>query len=134
MKKLVALILALLYMGTSTGATLHMHYCMGKLITVNLWHSDKDKQVCSKCGDNQRPSCAKKCCKDEHKTVKYDNDQHVTDSAMAAMQQLAVVTPVHFMGLQPVYITALVAEHPVSNAPPGNAKVPVHILHCTYRI
>jgi len=31
LKKTITIFLALVYFGTSTGATIHMHYCMGKM-------------------------------------------------------------------------------------------------------
>ena len=48
MKKFVAVILALVYIGTSTGANIHMHYCMGKLADWGL--GDNKSKTCSKCG------------------------------------------------------------------------------------
>ena len=72
MKRLLVTILAILYLGTSTGATIHMHYCMGKLVDMKLWHSGRDK--CGNCGMKKSKACAKKCCKDEHKLVKLEKD------------------------------------------------------------
>ncbi len=132
MKKFLALILAFLYVVTSTGATFHMHYCMGKLTGVKLWHSEVKK--CSKCGNDQRSICAKKCCKDEHKTVKLEKDQKVTEHAVYAMQQVTIATPVSFADIPQAHIVSLVEQYPVSNAPPRSSKVPAHILNCTYRI
>jgi len=131
MKKILALTLAVLYIGTSTGATFHMHYCMGKLIDVKLWHSEVKK--CSKCGSAPGTLCAKKCCKDKHKTVKLEKDQKA-ENAVQAMQQVAVATTVSFVDIPKVYIISLVEAYPVSNAPPRTSKVPTHILNCTYRI
>lgn len=132
MKKFLTLVLTFLYMGTSTGATFHMHYCMGKLVDVDLWHSEVKK--CSKCGNDQSTICAKKCCRDEHKTVKLEKDQKVTEHAVHAMQQTAIATPVSFANSPQAHIVSLVEEYPVNNAPPRSSKVPAHILNCTYRI
>lgn len=52
MKKFLVAILALLYLTTSTGATVHMHYCMGKLIDWGFTHSKKDS--CENCGMSKR--------------------------------------------------------------------------------
>ena len=132
MKKLLTLILAILYMASSTGATFHMHYCMGKLVEVKLWH--KDGQKCSKCGAEPKSACAKKCCKDEHKTIKLEKDQKATENILPFIQLPAIFLPVTYFE-QPERCTAsLLEEYPVSNAPPRSNKVHTHILNCTFRI
>ena len=47
MKKFITAILAVLYLGTSSGATIHMHYCMGKLADWGLGH--KNSKTCGQC-------------------------------------------------------------------------------------
>lgn len=134
MKKVLALILAVFYMATSTGATLHVHYCMGKLVDVQLWKSDV-KKTCSKCGtESSKKSCVRKCCRDTHKTVKLEKDQKTAERMVDAMQFTALVTPVDYVDLSPVYSTSLVEEYPVSNAPPRSSKIHLHILHCLFLI
>ncbi|MFY0255545.1 HYC_CC_PP family protein [Chitinophaga sp. 30R24] len=132
MKKFLTLILAVLYMGPSTGATFHMHYCMGKLVGMELWHVDNNK--CSKCGTEAHKICAKKCCKDEHKTVKLEKDQKATEDAVHQMQLIAVATPVSYIGLPQVHFVSVVEAYPICNAPPRSDKVHLHILNCTFRI
>ena len=48
MKKLLVTILALIYLGSSTGAMMHLHYCMGKLAETSF--SKKNNATCNKCG------------------------------------------------------------------------------------
>lgn len=132
MKKIITLILAILYMGSSTGATFHMHYCMGKLVNVNLWHDDAEK--CPKCGDMSKVKACKKCCKDEHKTVKLEKDQKAAENTVHFMQLPAITTPVSYFTFTEIRPVTLVEEYPVSNAPPRSSKVHTHILNCTFRI
>lgn len=133
MKKFFVLILAILYMGSSTGATFHMHYCMGKLVDVQLWHGGTEK--CSKCGTDHNEICERKCCKDEHKTVKLEKDQKATENAINHMQLVAIATPVSYVGLaQQLHVISLIEAYPFSNAPPRSTKVPPHILNCNFRI
>lgn len=132
MKRLLTLILAILYMGSSTGATFHMHYCMGKLVEVNLWHEDDKK--CGNCGTEQSSVCSKKCCKDEHKTVKLENDQKATENDINLLQVAAIAAPFPFNDLPGVYTVSLVEKFPTSNAPPRSSKIHTHILNCTFRI
>ncbi|PSL45725.1 hypothetical protein CLV51_104432 [Chitinophaga niastensis] len=132
MKKVLTLLLAVLYMGSSTGATFHMHYCMGKLVEVQLWHEETKK--CSKCGPDQCTACAKKCCKDAHKTVKLDKDQKAVEHAFHFQQIAAVATPAANLSLPAVQALSLLAEYPISNAPPRSYKVHPYILNCSFRI
>ncbi|MEO7766056.1 MAG: hypothetical protein ABIS01_01475, partial [Ferruginibacter sp.] len=48
MKKFIVAILALLYIITSTGAIVHLHYCMNQLADSGLVHHSSKK--CPKCG------------------------------------------------------------------------------------
>ncbi|WP_212003922.1 hypothetical protein [Chitinophaga sp. HK235] len=132
MKKILTLILAMLYIGTSTGATFHMHYCMGKLVEVELWRGDSKK--CSHCKTDLNKGCSKKCCKDEHKTVKLEKDQKVVAHALDFLQMPVADAPAYYTSLPPARVLALAEEHPVSNAPPRSSKVHPHILHCNFRI
>lgn len=124
MKKLLTIILALLYVSTSTGATFHMHYCMKKLVDVSLWH-DEESHTCGE-------SCSKKCCKDVHRTVKLEKDQELTVKTLLAMQAVAQAAGFPVATL-PVY--AIAAPAPAADpTPPPLPHVPAHILHCHFRI
>jgi len=48
MKKFAIGILAILYMGVSSGIAMEIHYCMGKKAGVEFYGSSTDK--CGKCG------------------------------------------------------------------------------------
>jgi hypothetical protein len=132
MKQFLTLILAVLYMGSSTGASFHMHYCMGKLVEVDLLE-DADAK-CSKCEANHNKLCAKKCCTDEQKLVKLAKDQRATENTVQAMQLVAVAIPVSYPVLSELHAESLVEAYPVSNAPPRSSKVSPQILHCIFRI
>jgi hypothetical protein len=130
MKRLLVTILAMLYLGASTGATIHLHYCMGKLVDMKLWHSEANK--CGKCGMKKSTTCKKSCCKDEHKTVKVEKDHQKAAESALQLMQIAAAIPVDYFELPQVYITSIAQELPVSHAPP--LSIPLHILHCTFRI
>jgi hypothetical protein len=134
MKKLIICILAILYMGSSTGATVHMHYCMGKLVDIGLWHGKK-ATACNKCGAKENSkSCKKNCCKDVHKLVKLDKDQKTAESAFQLVAVTSFVTPDHYYDLPQIQIATLAQEYPVTNAPPRSSKVQPYIFLCTFRI
>ena len=64
-------------MSASLGATLHLHYCMGKLADWRFSHSRSEK--CSKCGMAKTKEKDNGCCKDEQKFFKNDTDQKATE-------------------------------------------------------
>ncbi len=134
MKKLLTLIIAVLYVGTSTGATFQMHYCMGKLVGVALWEDAAGK--CDKCkaGHHKKATCQKQCCKDAHKTVKLEKDQKVAENALNIAQHMAVAVPVPGIELPRVQVVTVAEELPLSNAPPRSGKVHTYLLNCTFLI
>ena len=85
MKKILVSIFAVFYLASTVGATVHLHYCMDKLINWSLMKSDGDK--CDKCGMKKDGGC----CKDEQKFVKNNFDQKATESSIDALQFLNVI-------------------------------------------
>ena len=82
MKKLLVAILAIIYLGVSSGIAMNIHYCMGKFLSVELMHSN-DK--CHKCGMRYGKNS---CCNDKFKIVK------LTDSHKIISNDINVFTPV----------------------------------------
>jgi hypothetical protein len=132
MKKVIVAILALLYLGTSTGATIHMHYCMGKLADWGLSHNDDKK--CSKCGMLKLNKKDNGCCKDEDKFLKNDTDQKTTDLTIQQVQLISVALPAAFIEYIVVPFSSVTEENPISHAPPRNAGVAVYIRNCVFLI
>lgn len=136
MKKVFATILAVIYLSTSMGATIHLHYCMGKLASLTLWHSEKGG--CNTCEAKKTPACmgekSKDCCKDEHKWIKLDKDHKAADATFQSMQLMAVASLPVWIELPQIYTTSLVEEHPLSHAPPRGRQVQLHLLNCNFRI
>ncbi|HEU5167957.1 MAG TPA: hypothetical protein VFU29_20575 [Chitinophagaceae bacterium] len=128
MKKILVSILAVFYLASSVGATVHLHYCMGKLINWSLLNNDGDK--CDKCGMKKDGGC----CKDENKFVKNNVDQKVAESAIQLIQMAAVATPAPFIYTSEHYFSSLIKEYPTSHAPPRNNGVGIYILNRVFRI
>lgn len=131
MKKIIVALLAILYMGTSTGATLHMHYCMGKLADWGLSHNDS--KTCSKCGMEQSEK-ADGCCKDEQKFLKNNADQKNVELLFQLNQAMAITLPVSFFIMPAVNFPAEIHNIPVSHAPPRCAIVAIYIRNCVFLI
>jgi hypothetical protein len=131
MKKIIVAILAILYMGTSTGATLHMHYCMGKLSDWGLNHNDS--KTCRKCGMEQSEK-ANGCCKDEQKFIKNNADQKNVEVLFQINQAMSIALPVSFFVMPSDNFLAETLSIPVSHAPPRCAVVAVYIRNCVFLI
>ena len=128
MKKILVSILAVFYLTSSVGATIHLHYCMDKFINWSLLNSDGDK--CDKCRMKKDGGC----CKDESKLIKNNIDQKIAESAIQLIEMAAVATPAAFIYTSENYFSSLILEYPVSHAPPRNNGVGIYILNSVFRI
>jgi hypothetical protein len=129
MKKFIVSILAVLYLSTSMGATIQLHYCMGKLVDWGVWHNSSSK--CSNCGMEKNH---KGCCKDEYKQLKNDKDQKLSENFAQLNKPLTEIVPVSFQ----VYSVSLpfILSHAFTkaNAPPRSCNTPLGIMNCVFRI
>lgn len=132
MKKLITAILAVIYLGTSSGASVHMHYCMGKLADWGL--GQNKSKTCSNCGMEKSEEKDNGCCKDEHKFVKNDTDQKATESVVLNFILQIIDVPVPFFLLSENPVSSITEEYPISHAPPRSGTLPVYLLNRTFRI
>ncbi len=132
MKRFAAVILAVLYISTSAGATVHMHYCMGKLAEWGLGH--KESKTCGSCGMKTNEAKEKGCCKDEYKFVKNSTDQKAAEASLQFLQVLCADLPAVFIENTSFSFASISEDYPVSNAPPRGNGVAVYILHRTFLI
>lgn len=131
-KKLFITFLAVLYLGVSSGATLHYQYCMGRLVKVSLWHSHTEK--CRTCGMDLKAKSTKKCCTDKHQQLKSDKSGSVTYSQLTLGTSAVVLPSVFFFGSLPYPNVPLMVQYPVSQAPSSVTAVPVFLRNCVFRI
>ncbi len=132
MKKFIVTILALIYLGTSTGATINLHYCMGKLADWGIGHNES--KTCGQCGMEKTDEKDNGCCKDEHKFVKNTADQKTAEASLQLMQVVATSLPVSFIEIPAVGFTSVTEENPLTNAPPRSYAVAVYIRNCVFII
>lgn len=132
MKKFAATILAVLYLGTSIGATVHMHYCMGKLADWGLGHNKS--KTCGECGMEKSEEKDNGCCKDENKFVKNESDQKIAEAGFLMMQLGSADLPVSFFEIPDNNISSVTEKNPISHAPPRSTGVAVYILHRSFLI
>ncbi len=132
MKKFLAVILTIVYMGTSTGANIHMHYCSGKLADWGLGHNNS--KTCGECGMDKSDEKDNGCCKDVNKFVKNDTDQKNVEAGFLMMQLASIALPVSFFEIPDINIPSFTEENPISHAPPRSNGVAVYILNRTFLI
>ena len=138
MKRILVTILAFLYLSTSIGATIHLHYCMGKLVSWNL--IDYESKSCTTCGmfketgGREGYSAMKNCCKDEHKEIKTDKDQKVTSAEFQFFKLSTDATAAPMLTLPSVWVSSITIENPRANAPPLLNERPLFLLNRNFRI
>ena len=130
MKKFFVTILALIYLTVSSGATVHLHYCMGKLMSWGL--SDKEAGKCGTCG--MQKAGHKGCCHDEQKLVKSEKDQKKPEAAFQSLKISTDAIAFNYVELPLLYPSSTVLENPTAHAPPRLGTVPIFVLNCSFRI
>jgi hypothetical protein len=138
MKKVLVSILAVIYLSTSMGATVHLHYCMGRLVSWGL--ADRPGKSCDFCGMQKTGASGecvvgmKNCCHEESKQIGNDKDQ----KAAQEFFQVTKIAPAVADLPVPVWMNSVVSSpvlsQPVSHGPPLVAVVPLFVRHCTFRI
>ena len=129
MKRSIAILLAILYVTLTSGVAVNVHYCMGKLASVE-WQ-EGPSEMCHKCGKAVK---GMDCCKDEFKFCK------VTESHQAPQglqQELPTATdmqlPVRILtvpSLSALEITITGNPHD----PPDILSAPLFLKNCTFLI
>jgi hypothetical protein len=132
MKKFFLTILAFVYISSSTGAPIHMHYCMGELADWGLGHNKS--KTCGKCGMDKSDEKDNGCCKDEQKFIKNTTDQKVVESSFQLIGLMGTAILPGYTELPSIKISSLTEENPISHAPPRSNGVAVYILNRTFLI
>jgi len=130
MKRILVTILAIFYLGVSSGATLQFHYCMGKLVDWEL--SSKISEKCDKCG--MKKGSTKDCCKTSEKQFKVDNSHKASGNDFLLKVS---TTDLLFSGYalnNQIVVFSNTSDHPFANAPPGLSDVSVFLRNCNFRI
>lgn len=126
MKNFITSILALLYLATSSGATIQLHYCMGKLADAPMSHSNS--KTCSNCGMEKSGNTDNGCCKDEHKFFKDNSAQKLAENNLQFLQLISLAIPASFTEIPTIHFSSVTEENPISHAPPNLNGVPIYIF------
>lgn len=130
MKKFIVAIVTILYVASTSGATIHFHYCMGKLINAGLTNESNSK--CSKCGMNKKKS-TNACCKDEHKFVKLAKDHIKGSFELPVYFSSDVIFDNYSSACFHNFGTSNTVDFTPINGPPISST-PLFIRYCNFRI
>ena len=131
MKKFIVSILAVLYLATSSGAAVYLHYCMGEISHSSLL-ANNDK-TCGTCGMEKEETNTNGCCKDEFHWIKVDDDQQTQTIHFVFSKPYSELLSFDFF--DGVYFTPqenLTCTD--SKAPQRSSELPVYLLNCIFRI
>jgi hypothetical protein len=130
MKRFIAAILAILYIGASSGATIQIHYCMGKLVKLTVAHEQYNSK-CSHCGMDKNSNDLN-CCKQEQKHLDAVQD-HKLPPAVQSLRPASV----KYISIADLITVATATSSTIKthDEPPYLLNsIPFHILHCVFRI
>jgi hypothetical protein len=124
MKRLTAILLALIYLVTTSGIVINTHYCMGAVSNVALGASGSAK--CDTCGMENEG-----CCHDDLQVIKLTENHNFT----AVNFEIPVFEPISINQVEREYASFLPGEQAGkvwNHSPP----LPVlrNVLFCIYRI
>jgi hypothetical protein len=130
-KKFAVILLLFVYATTTVGATVHIHYCMGKFVGWEFTQHENSK--CGKCGMTESKT-KKGCCKDETKQFKIDTDHQ---KASVDCNLNSIVSPALLSAFQIntiEYFPLQVLKENITRPPPNIAKQDLVVLYGNFRI
>ena len=126
MKKLLVAILAIIYLGVSSGVAMTIHYCMGKVSSVELLnHSDK----CGKCGMKSNGGC----CKDEFKIVKLNDSHKLISNDLTISAPVAIIDNSKSIFNSNIFSSKITSDFN-NHSPPVAQVISLNILYSVFRI
>jgi CDGSH-type Zn-finger protein len=126
MKRFTVAILAIIYFTISTGMVINMHYCMGKLRSVNV--DVLAKNLCG-CGKKE----TKGCCKTEHKLVKLE-DNHKASVADFIFQSPVCILQNTYSLINTPLINVNEQTAYNNHSPPLLSQQDTYLRNCVFRI
>ena len=128
MKKILSIFIAMMYLATSSGLALQVHYCMDKITGTSL--ALDHEQACNKCGMKK---ASNPCCKDEFKFVKLQDAHKLLISDYQVNAPVAEINSTYYTPSFSVY-NPDISGRSIAHSPPGVTGYSLHILHCVFRI
>lgn len=125
MKQVLTTILAILYLATSSGAAVTVHYCMGKIVAETV----AEKKACGKCGMEKKGGC----CEDKVKVVKTQDSHSFQTTGIAFMPFVAVLGS-NYIDVIPAFAFPALVLTTHNNSPPAFSGISLFIRNCVFRL
>ncbi len=120
--------LMLVYAISSSGTTLHIHYCCGKIDKIDFKADKRDH-----CPFDKKLS-QKSCCDNKEVEFKIKGDYKAEIEAKVLFKDItAYVSFLHAAFEEPLFISNYLF-HFSDASPPLSASMPLYIFDCTYLI
>lgn len=136
MKRILSLIIMVLYLLPAFGMTVSTHYCGGKLAHVSLFGSKpKMNCACNTPNTQNRILVKNKCCEQFVYSLKLENQQLKQSTISFKSVDPAVLeeTQFHFDSVQhTVFVTLEEALSYAPDLPPGRYKTPIYIQNDSF--
>ena len=130
MKKIIVSILAVLYMSASSGMTIHAHYCMGKIISVNLGDVDDKSHKCTNCGMEER----KGCCDEKQTIIKIEKEHNAVQSSFYFSTYVSYVALPAFIEVNTSDVTNINSSLLDASGFSRSQTLPIFIRNSVFRI
>lgn len=129
MKNFLVSILAVLYLGLSSRATIDVHYCMDKLLGVDFNHPTASAKKCNNCGMEELTN-VNTCCRDEDMALSLERVQNVSSFHYQFVQTSSEIVLKNSIHISPSLITKLSSNSFVSlDTILGKSKIPSYLLN-----
>ena len=128
MKRFAVAILSVLYLVTSTGATVSFHYCMGKFTG---WDLSAVNSKCSNCGMKKKDQ--EGCCNDKQETIQLKKDQLASPINVIPGNSFRYLHAQYFSFTQ-TFIPGHTHKLYTAHSPPGLNIVSPLTRNCVFRI
>jgi hypothetical protein len=127
MKKTVALILAFMYLGLSSGLAVNIHYCMGKVTDVDVNNYSDKSCVCNMKGGTMP------CCGHFYELVKVNDEHQVVASSFSF--KAPEITVHNFDNLMTVLaLPQTCINSSAAYIPPLLSRPDIYIQNCVFKI
>jgi hypothetical protein len=124
-KKILAILLLLVYTAASSGTVMSAHFCMGELAGVSI--GEKEQDACGYCGMDDAG-----CCHDLLQVVKLDDSQMLkTSTVVLENNLLSLAQTVDFFRLEIIFDRN---EKIKCISPLKYGDHPIYLRNCVFRI
>lgn len=134
MKKLFLYLLSFIFIITSSGVMVNMHYCMGKLAGTSINIASNSAKKCGNCGMEKSKKQGNGCCHDSKKLIKNVVDQNFVNNIFNIDHQIAFLPSDTNFDLHFIVSSNSSNLSIYSHAPPDQLGMPIYIADCSFLI